>query len=210
MEGNSARRYAKLRGTETQLRTYRLEATQLTETLNPGASILEVAPGPGYLAVELAKLDRFKVTGLDVSQTFVSLARDLATRAGVTVDFRLGDATAMAFPPAEFDLVISQAAFKNFNRPVTALNEMHRVLRPGGRAIVHDMSGEATAATIAAEVAGMDIGRVARITTRLILTGLRRRAYTPAQFEELARRSTFGGTTVNTEGIGFEAVLTKG
>lgn len=207
MEGFSARRYAKLRGTEPQLQTYRREAARLAESLAPGACILEVASGPGYLAVELAKLDRFRMTGLDVSHTFVSLARDLATRAGVSVDFELGDATAMPFPPAQFDLVICQAAFKNFDRPVAALNEMHRVLRPGGRAIVQDMSGEASAAEIAAEVDGMNVGPVAGTMTRLILIGLRRRAYSPAQFEGLAKRSGFGGATVDAQGIGFEATL---
>ncbi len=129
-------------------------------------------------------------------------------RAGVTIDFQLGDAAAMPFPPAQFDLVVCQAAFKNFDRPLAALNEMHRVLRPGGRAIIQDMSGEATAAAIAAEVAGMNVGPVTRITTRLILTGLRRRAYSPAQFEQLAKRSAFGDAVVGTQGIGFEATLT--
>jgi ubiquinone/menaquinone biosynthesis C-methylase UbiE len=208
MEGYSARRYAKLRGTEPQLRACRLEASRLAETLNPGSRILEVAPGPGYLAIELAKVDRFRVTGLDVSRTFVSLAGDFAGRAGVTIDFQLGDAAAMPFPSAQFDLVVCQAAFKNFDRPVAALNEMHRVLRPGGRAIIQDMSGEATAAAIAAEVAGMNVGLVTRVTTRLILTGLRRRAYSPAQFEQLSKRSRFGDAVVGTQGIGFEATLT--
>lgn len=208
MEGYSARRYAKLRGSEPQLQTYRREAARLAESLAPGACILEVAPGPGYLAVELAKLDRFQVTGLDVSHTFVSLARDLAARAEVRIDFQLGDATAMPFQRAQFDFVICQAAFKNFDGPVAALNEMHRVLRHGGRAIVQDMSGQASAAAIAAEVADMNVGAVAGAMTRLILIGLRRRAYSPAQFEELAKRSTFGGATVDTQGIGFEAALT--
>jgi len=187
-------------------------AAAVGQLIDRPLGILVVAfglPGPGYLAVELAKLVRFNVTGLDISRTFVSLGRELAQRAGVTVDFRLGDATSMPFPDAQFDLIVCQAAFKNFDRPLSALDEMHRVLRPGGRAVIHDMSAEATSDAIAAEVAAMNLGRMAALTTRLILTGLRRRAYTPAQLDELVRRSTFGSGTIVPHGIGLEATLTR-
>lgn len=209
MEGASARRYAKLRGTDSQLEAYRRDAARIAATLDEGANVLEVAPGPGYFAVELAKLGRFEVTGLDVSRTFVALAQELAARTSVAVDFREGDATAMPFEAGRFDLVVCQAAFKNFDRPLTALDEMHRVLRPGGRAVIHDMSAEATTTAIAAEVAGMNVGPMAALTTRLILTALRRRAYSPGRFEELARHSQFGGATVAAEGIGLEVTLTR-
>ena len=152
MEGFSARQYAKLRGTEPQLASYRRQAALLTEDLVEGASILEVAPGPGYLAVEIARLGRYHVTGLDISRTFVGLATELAHQAGVRAHFQHGDATAMPFPPDAFDLIICQAAFKNFARPVTALDEMHRVLRPGGHAVIQDMSGQSSNAAIAREV----------------------------------------------------------
>jgi SAM-dependent methyltransferase len=91
MEGSSARRYAKLRGTDAQLQTSRREAARLAASLADGAAVLEVAHGPGYFAVELAKLGRFDITALDVSRTFVLLAAELAARTGVTVDFQLGD-----------------------------------------------------------------------------------------------------------------------
>jgi ubiquinone/menaquinone biosynthesis C-methylase UbiE len=209
MEGFAARSYAKLRGSEAQLAAYRQQAERLTEKLAAGSSILEVAPGPGFFAVELARLGRFQVTGLDISHTFVRLATELAARTGVQVDFRHGDATAMPFPAAQFELIVCQAAFKNFARPVTALDEMYRVLRPGGHAVIQDMSAQASKAAIAAEVEAMGVGRLAAFTTRQILTGLRRRAYSPGQFNELAQRSTFGGATVSTEGIGLEVRLAK-
>jgi ubiquinone/menaquinone biosynthesis C-methylase UbiE len=209
MEGSSARRYAALRGTDAQLQTCRREAARLAAPLADGATLLEVAPGPGYLAVELAKLGRFNVTGLDVSRTFVELAAGLADRAGVTVDFRLGDVAAMPFEDGQFDLVLCQAAFKNFSRPLTALDEIHRVLRPGGRAIIQDMNADADGVAIRTEVARMETGRFAALMTRAILTGLRRRAYSPGQFEQLARRSEFGSGTVTTEGISLEVTLVK-
>jgi ubiquinone/menaquinone biosynthesis C-methylase UbiE len=209
MEGASARRYAKLRGTDTQLQAYRRQAAQIAETLIDGAAVLEVAPGPGYFAVELAKLGRYRITGLDVSATFVALAQQAAGRAGVAVDFLQGDVTAMPFDDDQFDLIICQAAFKNFSQPLTAINEMHRVLRPGGRAIIQDMSADADGPAIRAEVDSMKLGRLAALTTRLILTWLRRRAYSAAQFEQLAERSQFDAATVTIGGIGIEATLRK-
>jgi ubiquinone/menaquinone biosynthesis C-methylase UbiE len=209
MEGASARRYARLRGTDAQLQVYRRQAARIAETLVAGAAVLEVAPGPGYFAVELAKFGRYQITGLDVSATFVALAQQLAGRAGVAVDFRQGDVAAMPFDDGQFDLIICQAAFKNFSQPLTAINEMHRVLRPGGRAIIQDMSADADAPAIKAEVAGMKLGPLAGLTTRVILTWLRRRAYSAPKFEQLAQRSQFDTATVAVGGIGIEATLTK-
>jgi 2-polyprenyl-3-methyl-5-hydroxy-6-metoxy-1,4-benzoquinol methylase len=74
MEGRMARWYARQRATESQLAAVRKPATKLTHGLSNGARVLEFAPGPGYLAVEIARLGRFDVTGLDISPTFVAIA----------------------------------------------------------------------------------------------------------------------------------------
>jgi ubiquinone/menaquinone biosynthesis C-methylase UbiE len=201
MEGPMARWYAKQRGSQSQLAGYRTQATKLTAGLPAGADILEVAPGPGYLAVELARLDRYTVTGLDISRTFVQIATEHAARTGTTVDFCHGDATAMPFADNAFDLVVCQAAFKNFLHPVRALDEMYRVLRPGGVAIINDMNREAGRAQIADEVAAMKLTGPNAYVTRTVLGWLRRRAMSPDQFRRLAAESRFGGADVTTDGI---------
>ena len=96
MEGAVARWYAKVRSSGSQIEEYRKQAAQLTEGLPAGAKVLEVAPGPGYLAVEIARLG-FQVTALDISRTFVQIGSENASQAGVTVDFRQGDAAVMPF-----------------------------------------------------------------------------------------------------------------
>src|ERR1700731_3613112 len=92
MEGLVARWYARIRGTGSQAEVYRKQATRLTEGLPAGATVLEVAFGPGYLAIEMARAGRVHVTGLDISRTFVQIASDNAQVAGVDVDFLHGDA----------------------------------------------------------------------------------------------------------------------
>src|SRR5438128_8502528 len=147
MEGPIARWYARVRGSKSQLDAYRNQAFQLTAGLPAGARVLEVAPGPGYLAIEMARLG-VQVTGLDISRTFVEIGAENARQAGVTVEFRQGDVAEMPFESASFDLIVCQAAFKNFTLPRSALAEMHRVLRPGGTAVIQDMSRDATHADI--------------------------------------------------------------
>jgi len=208
MEGRVARWYAKVRASGSQLEEYGKQAAQLTHGLPSGAGILEVAPGPGYLAVELARLG-FHVTGLDISRTFVEIASEHARAAGVRIDFRRGDVADMPFPAGSFDLIVCQAAFKNFTRPDVALAEMHRVLRPGGSALIQDMSADASNADIDREVRAMRQSRVNAFMTRFALRMLRRRAYSAAGFERLAAASPFGTCEVRAEGITVEVRLTR-
>jgi ubiquinone/menaquinone biosynthesis C-methylase UbiE len=210
MEGMIARWYAKIRRSGSQIADWRRQAAQLTAGLPDGADVLEVAPGPGYFAIEMARLGRFHVTALEISRTFVEIARENARRAGVPVDFRLGDASSMPFAAGSFDLVVCQAAFKNFSRPGQAIDEMHRVLRDGGTAVIQDMSGDASRADIDQEARRMKLGPLNALMTRQALLGLRRRAYTREQFARLAAASAFGGGEIMTSGIGLEVRLRKG
>ena len=209
MEGITARWYARQRGTSSQLALCRRQAEALTSGLPPGARVLEVAPGPGYLAVEIARRGDVEVTGLDVSRTMVEIAQAHATEAGVEVDFRHGDAASMPFPAGSFELVVCQAAFKNFRLPVKALDEMHRVLKSGGLAVIQDLRKEATAPDIEREVAAQGLSAVNGFVTRRILAGLRGRAYSQAAFERLVAESRFRRSEVRTDGIGIEVRLRK-
>jgi ubiquinone/menaquinone biosynthesis C-methylase UbiE len=209
MEGPIARWYARVRGSKSQIEAYRRQASQLTAGLPEGARVLEVAPGPGYLSIEVARLRRFHMTALDISRTFVKIASENAGEAGVTVDFRQGDVANMPFEAESFDLIVCQAAFKNFTLPRTALAEMHRVLRTGGTAVIQDMSRDATHADIDEEVKGMDLGRLGAFMTKATLERLRNRAYSPLQFELLVAESPFQTCEITTAGIGLEVRLEK-
>jgi ubiquinone/menaquinone biosynthesis C-methylase UbiE len=176
-----------------------------------GGRILEVAPGPGYLAIEIARLGAYQLTGLDISRSFVRIARGNAARAGVAVDFQLGDAAHMPFGDESFDYVVCTAAFKNFTDPAGALAEIHRVLRPGGQASVHDLRKEASLEEIDDEVRGMNLSALSAAVTRWTFRNLLlKNAYSRATLERLAERSPFLGGRIIPEGIGFELRLTKG
>ncbi len=209
MEGFIARWYARIRHSGSQIEDWRKQATHLTASLPDGADVLEVAPGPGYFAIEMARLDRLHVTGLDISHTFVEIARENARQAGVSVDFQQGNVSNMPFAEGSFDLIICQAAFKNFSQPSKAINEMYRVLRGGGMAVIQDMWKDAPNTRIREEVKPMRLDPMNAFMTRRALEMLRRRAYTKEQFDRLATASAFGGCEIETSGIGIEVRLKK-
>jgi ubiquinone/menaquinone biosynthesis C-methylase UbiE len=207
MEGMIARWYAKNTGKD--LGPFRQLASELSSRLAPGASILEVAPGPGYLAIELARLG-YRVTGLDISQTFVRMAAEEARRAGVGVTFLHGDAAHMPLEADSFDGIVCRAAFKNFSEPVQALNEMHRVLRPGGKALIYDLRRDASPAAVKDCVNGMGLGFINRLLTKLTFKYLLlKRAYTQEQFKDMASQTPFNNCDIRADPLGLEVALTK-
>jgi ubiquinone/menaquinone biosynthesis C-methylase UbiE len=207
MEGVVARWYA--RNTASDRSRFESVASAICQRVPPSGQILEVAPGPGYLAIELAKSGR-KVAALDISKSFVEMVRRNADAAGVAVDARHGNASAVPFPAESFDYVVCMAAFKNFTEPVAAINEMHRILKPNGRASIYDLRKDAPPNEIDAEVAHMGLSTVSRVLTSWIFRyGLLRIAYTSQQMRRMAEQSRFGGCEIADAGIGFEARFTK-
>jgi ubiquinone/menaquinone biosynthesis C-methylase UbiE len=207
MEGMIATWYAK--NTGKSIAEFRDLAKRIAAQLRPGDRVLEVAPGPGYLAIELARLGSYRITGLDVSRSFVRIASENAALARVEVDFREGDAAALPFAADVFDLIVCRAAFKNFSDPVGALREMHRVLRPGGRALIIDMRSDASGESIADEVAKMHLSRIDAFLTRTTLSALRKRAYSKPDFKRMVQATPFGRCDIAEQPIGFEVGLVK-
>jgi ubiquinone/menaquinone biosynthesis C-methylase UbiE len=209
MEGGIARWYAKL--TRKSLPEFEHLAQRMAASLPSGARVLEVAPGPGYLCVALAKLGNFEIIGLDVSKTFVEIARNNAKEAGVPVDFQQGNASHMPFASDRFDLILCRAAFKNFSEPVHALAEMRRVLRPGGRAIIIDLRRDMLPQEeINRHVDAMNVGAVnATLMKWTFRCMLLKRAYTREQFERFFAESGWQKYEIAEAPVGFEITLTK-
>lgn len=158
----------------------------------------------------MAKLGDYQVTGLDVSQTFVEIARKNAAEAKVKVQFRHGNASQMPFDNAQFDYIVCRAAFKNFAEPGKAIEELHRVLKPGGRALIVDLRRNATPQSITEAVNGMNLSMFNRFITRLTFRFmLLKRAWTKPEFEQLVAQTKFGKADIREELIGLEVVLKK-
>jgi ubiquinone/menaquinone biosynthesis C-methylase UbiE len=208
MEGAVAKWYAT--NTGKSMAAFRSEARRAADLLAPGARVMEIAPGPGYFAIELARLGDFRITGLDISKTFVEIAQENAARAGVDVEFRLGSASQMPFENDQFDFLFCRAAFKNFSEPLKAVEEMYRVLAPGGRVWIIDLRRDASLEAVHKEVGRMDLGLFSSWFTRLTFRFmLLKRAYTKPEFERLAAQTRFRSVQVEEEGIGLNIRLEK-
>ncbi len=185
-------------------------ARRIAAQLPRDSNVLEVAPGPGYFSIELAKLGSYSITGLDISHTFVEIASRKATEAGVQVDFRQGSASSMPFPDDTFDFLLCRAAFKNFGQPVRALQEMCRVLKPGGRGVIIDLRGDASPESMNQAVDAMRLNRVNKVVTKLIFRhSLVKNAYTREQFQQMLAQASFRSVDIRQEDIGFEIWMTK-
>ena len=208
MEGPIAAWYAKI--TRKDIRRHKMEVKRWAQELAPGSRVLEVAPGPGYFCIELAKSGRFQITGLDISQSFVEIARKNAITAGIQAEFRKGDAAKMPFEQESFDFLFCQAAFKNFSQPVKAIGEMYRVLRPGGMAVILDLRSDASEAEIDQEIDNMHLGRIDEVMTRWTFRHmLLKNAYSLDEMKAMAAQTPFEKCSVLKEGVGFQVRLEK-
>jgi ubiquinone/menaquinone biosynthesis C-methylase UbiE len=208
MEGTVAKWYASL--TKKSMGDFSALTRRMAEQIPPRGSVLEVAPGPGYFAIELAKLGSFQITGLDISQTFVAIARANAEKANVQIDFRLGNASNMPFGDRTFDFLLCRAAFKNFSEPKRALEEMYRVLKPGGRALIIDLRRDASRESINQTVNDMHLGGVNAIITKLTFRFmLLKRAYTTPEFEAMIAQTGFREAVIRENLTGLEILLSK-
>ncbi|HZD48403.1 MAG TPA: methyltransferase domain-containing protein [Silvibacterium sp.] len=208
MEGSIARWYDKT--TRRDMPEYQRYAQQFDRMLPAGSDILEVAPGPGFLSIELAKRGRHRITGLDISKTFVEIARKNAGAVGVSVDFQQGNASKIPFADSSFDFIACRAAFKNFSEPVRALTEMHRVLRPGGKGVIIDLRRDASMTMISTYVDKMGMSVLNGLFTKFIFRFmLIRRAYTVPQFKDMLARVPFSRTWIEANEVGLEAWFEK-
>jgi ubiquinone/menaquinone biosynthesis C-methylase UbiE len=208
MEGMVAKWYAA--NTAEMMKEYVDLARRIAGQLSPGSAVLEVAPGPGYFCIELAKLGSYNITGLDLSHTFVKIAARKAAESGVKVDFKQGSASNLPFPTGSFDFLVCRAAFKNFAQPVNCLQEMRRVLRPGGRGLLIDLKGDVSPEVISREVDGMGLSTINRMLTKLAFkTMLLKRAYTKEQFQEMLWEVNFSKVDIVECGLGLEISMTK-
>ncbi len=117
---------------------WRRRAADLAD-LSPGDRALDVATGTGDLALELATrvAPGGEVVGMDFSERMLELARE---KAGALVRFESGNALALDYADGEFDAATVGFGARNFSDLQRGLSEMARVVRPGGRVVVLEIT----------------------------------------------------------------------
>lgn len=106
--------------------------------LQQGERVLDVACGTGVVTRLAASAvgPTGQVTGVDINAAMLAVARSLAPPSGLSITWVEGNAVAMDFPDASFDVILCQQGLQFFPDKAAALREMHRVLVPSGRVVL--------------------------------------------------------------------------
>lgn len=114
--------------------------------VHPGNRVLDVATGPGYLALAAASIvgASGQAVGIDLSPEMVERAKGRARREGLAAEFLQASAQQLPFPDGSFDAVVSRLAVHHLPGEVKdeATAEMRRVLAPGGRVVIADLGSQ--------------------------------------------------------------------
>ena len=110
-------------------------------SLAPSASVLDIGCGVGGASRFLAATYGARVTGIDLTPSFIEAATMLSARAGLsdTTHFTVADAVDLPYGGASFDYAWTQHVAMNIRNRSALYNETHRVLRPGGLFGIHDI-----------------------------------------------------------------------
>jgi demethylmenaquinone methyltransferase/2-methoxy-6-polyprenyl-1,4-benzoquinol methylase len=121
-----------------------------------GVRVLDLATGTGDIAFAMAARGA-RVVGLDITPRMIELARAKQGRGGDAPGFLVGDMLALPFPDASFDIVTTGYGLRNVPSLTTAIEEISRVLKPGGQLLSLDFNRPSNAAIRAVYLAYLTV-----------------------------------------------------
>ncbi|MBI4675295.1 MAG: class I SAM-dependent methyltransferase [Chloroflexi bacterium] len=153
-------------------------------------SLLDIGTGPGWLLLKLhQQAPQMRLVGMDVSSAMVAQAQENILAAGLSdvIAVREGNASRIPFADGSFDIVVSTGSIHHWKDPITALNEIHRVLKPDSYALLYDVVSDIPA-PILNEMA-REFGKLK--TVLFWLHGFEEPFYSRQNFERLADSTLF-------------------
>ena len=176
----------------------RYVAERATQAKARGVAV-DLGCGPGYLVVEMARrAPGLQVTGVDLSEEMLTEAEDYARQHDMSeaVSFRKGDVQQIPFADGSVDLVVSTFSLHHWSDPVAVLDEVDRVLRPGGSFLVFDLRRDLSAPAwlLVWIVTGFLVEPALRRANEPLAS--RNASYTPEEAGKMAERSGLDGWRV--------------
>jgi len=133
--------YNKISTIQIFQRNYELVAKDIVARCRRG-DLLDIGTGPGWLLLKLhAASPSLHITGMDASPAMVTAARQNVSAAGLANVIKVEQGYANRLPCADesFDIVVSTGSIHHWKDPLSGINEVHRVLKPGGQALLYDI-----------------------------------------------------------------------
>lgn len=166
-----------------------------------GGAALEIGMGPGYLGLDWlrAVAGRGTLTGLDISPEMLACAERNRNEYGIEGRARycLGDAQRLPFESGTFDCVFSYGSLHEWSHPISVLDEIHRVLRDGGRYCVIDLRRDLDRQAIQFMRGNIDVEMRAGFIRSV------RASYVARELEELLSRTALSAAAVKTMELGI-------
>jgi ubiquinone/menaquinone biosynthesis C-methylase UbiE len=172
-------------------------------------TIADVGCGPGYLLQLIAKeYPTIKLVGVDISRTMLERAKANFGSMGLAgrAEFREGSADHLPFEDQTQDVIVSTLSLHHWADPKAAFNEIHRVLKPGGKMLILDLMRDAPrmffwvlwfAQNVAFRIIGMKAMRRAGEPTGSLFA-----SYTSQEIREIVSKTNFSNLKIETE-LGF-------
>jgi len=162
---------------------------------------LEVGPGPGYLGLEwLKKTEETTLTGLDISPDMLAVCRRNAEEYGFAerATYVESKGQSMPFDDDHFDAVFTNGSLHEWENPVQVMNEIARVLKPGGRYFISDLRRDMNPLLrwfmwLGCKPKEMRPGLVTSVNA----------AYTPDELQAIVEQSQLGNPWVHANAIGL-------
>lgn len=121
---------------------WRKKTIQCLKDISPNSVILDVASGTGDLAIAALKLKPRKIVGIDISEEMLNIGITKIQKKGFQniIELKKGDSENLEFNNDFFDGVTVAFGVRNFENLSQGLSEMHRVLKPGAKAVILEFS----------------------------------------------------------------------
>jgi ubiquinone/menaquinone biosynthesis C-methylase UbiE len=186
-------------------RHYELVADDILSFRKEG-SLLDIGTGPGRLLLALhRKAPQMKLVGIDSSPAMIIKAGK--NIAGVeSIEIKQGNADNIPFPGDCFDIVVSTASIHHWKQPTIGLNEVYRVLKDGGYALIYDLVSDMPKSIL--DDCRREFGRLK--TTLFWLHSFEEPFYSQQNFRALIQPTSFGDCQTKFLGLLYCLILKKG
>ncbi len=207
IEGYFATKYAEFAKNTKEAREEYKRLADSTACMIKKGKLLEIGPGPGYISIEIARLlPEVEIIGLDLSDTMIEIAEQNAKEHGVSerIEFRKGDASKMPLEDCLFDFVVSNGSLHHWKTPVQVFNEIYRILKSNGRAMISDLRKDAPSEKVREWTTVID--------SKIMRWGFRhsiKESYTAQEIERIINDTQFRQFEVKEEEINLEIFLRK-